>query len=256
MKIQMLISTVRMDKRSDLSLEEKNIKDAIIINQLMPKYSVHKSGNYTMYNYNEQGLSKSRNRLLENMTGDIGVITDDDISFTKDALKVIEKAYKETDADIITFNLQKGKDIIGKNKKFTYNHLSIMSVCSCQITFKRESIMKHKIKFDENFGLKAQFTSGEENIFLSDCLKHKLKIIHIPIIINSHPEEETTGEIWDEKVIKSKGALMYRLHKYSYFVFLMYFAIMKHKDYKKNYGFFKFIKIFNKGKKEYKKLIK
>ena len=92
MKIQMLISTVRMDKRSDLSLEEKNIKDAIIINQLMPKYSVHKSGNYTMYNYNEQGLSKSRNRLLENMTGDIGVITDDDISFTKDALKVIEKA--------------------------------------------------------------------------------------------------------------------------------------------------------------------
>ena len=77
----------------------------------MPKYSVHKSGNYTMYNYNEQGLSKSRNRLLENMTGDIGVITDDDISFTKDALKVIEKAYKETDADIITFNLPEVNDV-------------------------------------------------------------------------------------------------------------------------------------------------
>lgn len=256
MKIEMLISTCKTKSIKDLSLKEKNIENAVIVNQFMPKYSVSKEDNYVMYSYDEKGLSKSRNRLLEHMSADIEVITDDDIIFTNDALSVIEKSYNENDADIIIFNLKRGNDILGNDKEFNYNKLSIMSVCSCQITFKRESIEKNEIKFDENFGIGSTFVSGEENIFLNDCLKHNLKIIHIPIIINSHPEEDTTGEIWNEKVIKSKGALFYRLHKHTYFFYLMYFAILKHKMYKNNCSFFKFIKTFNEGKKEYKNLVK
>ena len=257
MKIEMLISSSRFKKIKDLSLKEKNIKNAVIVNQFMPKESVERDGNYTMYSYNEKGLSKSRNRLLDFMSGDIEVITDDDITFTKDALKVIEKAYEENeDADLIIFNLKKGNDIMGSDKYFTHDKLSIMYVCSCQITFRTESIRKNNIRFDENFGVGSTFVSGEENIFLTDCLNHNLKIINIPIVINSHPEEETTGENWTEAVIKSKGALMYKLRKHKYYIFLMYFAICKHKNYKKNFGFFKFIKLFNKGKKEYKKLVK
>ena len=256
MKIDVLISTIKKKSISELELEKKNIKQALIINQMMDKCSTEKKGNYIMHSYDDKGLAKSRNRLLDGMTGDIAVITDDDITFTKDAWKVIEKAYKENDADLIIFNLQKGKDLIGSKKSFRYNQISAMSVCSCQVTFRVDSIRKNNIRFDENFGIHAPFGSGEENIFLSDCLKKGLKMIHVPITINSHPEEETTGERWDEKNIKSKGALMYRLHKHSYFLFLMYFAITKHKKYKKNYSFFKFIKIFNQGKKEYKKLVK
>ena len=256
MKVEMLISSCKIKNIKDLSLKEKNIENAVIVNQFMPKYNVQKDKNYTMYSYNEKGIAKSRNRLLEHSSGDIEVITDDDISFNADAISIIEKSYKENDADVIIFNLKKGEEIIGSDNKFTYNSLSIMSVCSCQITFKRESIKKNNIVFDENFGIGSTFVSGEENIFLNDCLKHNLKIIHIPIVINNHPEEETTGENWNELVIKSKGALMYRLHKRTYLIFLMYFAILKHKQYKKNYSFFKFIKIFNKGKREYKKLIK
>ena len=256
MKVEMLISSCKLNKIKELSLEKKNITNAIIVNQFMPKESVQKEKNYIMYSYNEKGIAKSRNRLLEHMTGDIEIITDDDISFNKNSVEIIEKAYKENDADIIIFNLKKGNEIIGKNKKMIYNSLSIMSICSCQITFRSESIRKNNIKFDEKFGIGSTFISGEENIFLDECLKNNLKIIHIPLVINNHPEEETTGEIWNDKVIKSKGALMYRLHRKTYIIFLMYFAILKHKQYKKNYSFFKFIKIFNKGKKEYKNLNK
>ena len=95
MKIEMLISTCKTKSIKDLSLKEKNIKNAVIVNQFMPKYYESKENGYVMYSYDEKGLSKSRNRLLEHMSGDIEVIVDDDITFTEDALEVIEKAYKE-----------------------------------------------------------------------------------------------------------------------------------------------------------------
>ena len=191
------------------------------------------------------------------MTGDIEIITDDDISFNEDSISIVENAYNENkDADIIIFNLKKGNEIIGSDKYFIHNKTSILYVCSCQITFRSESIRKNNIKFDENFGIGSTFISGEENIFLTDCLNKKLKIINVPLVINNHPEEDTTGENWTESVIKSKGALMYRLRRSKYYLFLMYFAIFKHKAYKKNFNFFKFIKLFKEGKKEYKKMVK
>ena len=50
-----------------------------------------------------------------------------------------------------------------------------MSVCSCQITFKRKSIVDNNIFLNEMFGIGSKFISGEENIFLKEALKKKLK---------------------------------------------------------------------------------
>ena len=254
MDVQVLISSCNVKKLQDLDLKKKNIKKAVIVNQFMPKYSVEKKDDYIMYSYNEKGLSKSRNRLIENSTSDIVIISDDDISFVKDYEEIVSKAYEENDADIIIFNMKKGNNIVGKKKRITYNKLSVLSVCSCQITFKRNSILEKNIKFDENFGIGSTFISGEENIFLKTALDNNLKIIHIPITINSHPDENTTGEIWTHEMIKSKGALMYRLYSKTYLLFLLYFTITKYSQYKENFGLLDFISIFDEGKNEYKKI--
>ena len=257
MKVQMLVSTMKTKSINDLELPKKNVKDAVIVNQFMPKEKIDKQGNYIMYSYNEKGVSKSRNRLLEHATGDIEVITDDDITFFDDAIKNIEKAYEDDpSADIIIFNLKRGDQILGSNKSFKYKKLALMSVCSCQITFRRKSIEDINLRFDEHFGIKAPFVCGEENIFLSDAYNKGLKIKHVPIVVNSHPEEETTGEIWNEIGVVSRGALMYRLFPHTYFMYLWYFVITKHKYYKKNFSVRQFIKLFNRGKREYKALIK
>ena len=256
MKIEMLMSSCRIKKISELKLKEKNIDNAIIVNQFVERERVDKDGNYVMYSYNEKGIAKSRNRLLEKMTGDIEIITDDDIEFVANYKDMIKKAYSENDADIIIFNMKKGNIIVGHDKMFKYNKISTMSVCSCQITFRTNSIRNNNLKFNELFGIGSKFISGEENIFLKDALNKGLKIIHIPTVINSHPEEDTTGESWNDNVIISKGALMYELYKSLYFIFLLYFVIFKHKNYKKNYSFIKFAKLFINGKKTYKKIKK
>jgi len=251
MKIEVLMSTTSRNKIEELDLAKKNIDAAVIVNQFKDKEKVSKSKKAVMYDYPEKGVARSRNRLIEHASGDIGIITDDDITFEKNYKEIIEKAYKENDADIIIFNLRKGKDIVGSDKKFYYNKISIMSICSCQITFKIDKIKDNNIMFDERFGIGSTYISGEENIFLKDCLKKGLKILHIPIVINNHPEEETTGENWTDKVIMSKGAFAYRSYREIFLILLFYFSITKHNQYKKNYSFINFMKLFIKGKKEY-----
>ena len=83
MDVQVLISCCNIKKIQDLDLKKKNIKNAVIVNQFMPKYSEEKKGNYAMFSYNEHGIAKSRNRLIENSTADIVIISDDDISFVE-----------------------------------------------------------------------------------------------------------------------------------------------------------------------------
>lgn len=252
MKIEVLMSACKVNKISDV-VKNKNIKNAIIVNQMMPEYQENQEKNVFMYSYNEKGLSKSRNRLLEHMTGDIEIITDDDVTFLKEYEKIVKDSYKNNpDADIIIFNIKIGDNIKGGNNHFQYNKFSLLSVASCQITFKSKSIKDKKIIFNENFGLGSKYLSGEENIFLNDCLKAGLKIIHVPICIFFHPEEGTTGDIWNELQIKTKGALSYEIFGNLNFLFKYYMAIFKYNDYKNKFSFFKFIKLFNEGIKEYK----
>ncbi|MEG2247151.1 MAG: glycosyltransferase, partial [Peptostreptococcaceae bacterium] len=97
MQIQILISTMNRQSISELKLGEKNIfKDCIIINQITKDNlklvnEELKDEKIKMISYREKGLSKSRNRALENSTGDILLLTDDDISFFDQSFEIIKK---------------------------------------------------------------------------------------------------------------------------------------------------------------------
>ena len=94
----------------------------------------------------------------------------------------------------------------------------------------------------------AKYISGEENIFLMDCLKSGLSIKFIPIVIGKHPKE-SSGHILDESAIYSKGALFYRLFDYKCLYLNLLFIIKKLKIIKLNK--FKAISLIYKGTKEY-----
>lgn len=251
MKVEILMSACKVKKIDDI-IKGKNINNCVIVNQLVKKNKTDKKDNVTMYSYDEKGLSKSRNRLLEHMTGDIEIITDDDITFVKNYEKIVKKAYNENpDADIILFNFKRGDEVIGGSNSFEYNKYTILKAISFQITFRKNKIIEKKIHFDEKFGIGAKYTSGEENIFLSDCLKSGLKIIHVPVILCEHPDELTTGEKWSEKEIITKGALSKRIYKFD-LLYKLYMTLTKHKYYKNDFSMLEFIKLYNKGRKEYK----
>lgn len=226
MNITVLMSTMNKNSIDELELKRKNIKNCIIVNQTSKQIETQKKDNCCMVSYDEKGLSKSRNRLIENCTEDIdiGIITDDDVSFVKDYNIIVEKAYEEiNDADIIIFksideNGKPRRKYSNKNKKL--KKFDLLKVCSIEITFRVKSI-KDRIKFDEEFGLAGKYKSGEENIFLEECRRNGFNIYFYDEFINVHPAESTGMTKWTREDIYDKGALFKKL-----FPVLSYFMVM------------------------------
>lgn len=255
MNIKVLMSTMDKKNIEELKLNEKNISNCIIINQTKDTMDKLEESDAILYSYNEKGLAKSRNRLLEKVETDvdIGIITDDDVTFVKNYRDIVQKAYDEIkSADIIIFksldeNEADRRKYPTHNKKLTKKE--ILQVCSIEITF-RVSKIKNLVRFDERFGLGSKYKSGEENIFLQDCYNKGLKIYFYNEVINIHPKE-STGTIWQEEDIYEKGALFRRLYPKMCFFMVLPIAILKRNICKTN--IFNITKLLFKGIKDYKK---
>lgn len=120
---------------------------------------------------------------LRDANADICLICDDDEILDKDyAIKIINAFEENSTADIIAFQIaDTGKKYPSKKKKIGY--LGALKIASWQLAFRRKSIIKNGIKFDESIGSGVSKSGGEENIFLYDCLKRGLTIIYVPIKI-------------------------------------------------------------------------
>lgn len=197
---------------------------------------------------NERGLSKNRNVSLLKALGEICIISDDDVSYEKEYLNNIFKAFKKnSDADIITFKV-KTKPSEPKFKKypnfaFKHNLRTIFQVSSIEIAFRLKSIKKVNLKFDENFGLGAKFYYGEENIFLVDALKKGLKIKYIPYhVVNHSYERSGTSFKYKNEDIITFGALSYRIFGFFGILFDIYGTFYNFNQYKFQISFFNFLK--------------
>ena len=81
-------------------------------------------------------------------------------------------------------------------------------VCSVEITFRRESVLKHGIKFDERFGLGSPLLcAGEEDVFMADARRAGLTIRNVPKVIVRTPGSTTSAKfIGNKKLQITKGA--------------------------------------------------
>jgi glycosyltransferase involved in cell wall biosynthesis len=264
MKVDMLVST--MNKKNIGFLNEMGIySNAVVINQITEKNNICPSTSVTGDNLkfisvNDKGLTKSRNLALENSTNDICVLCDDDLFYYKDYEEKILEAYIEnSEADIIVFQVKKSNDSFykryGEKKKYL-NFFTSMKVSSVEITFKRNSIIDSGIKFNEHFGAGSRFTSGEELIFLAQCLKSGLKILYVPICIGKLMDSESTWfNGFDKEYFISKGACFYASNPKLFLFLIIQFLIRKNSLYKNNINFFSALKFMLKGKEIYSKLV-
>lgn len=238
MKLELIVAT--MNRNIETAIQEitegnKINSNCLIINQIDDeiKKKYIKRDKSTVITYREKGLSKSRNRGLENTNAEIGLISDDDVKYLKGYEQVIEKAFDENpDADIITFKIETPQGDEFKKyglTQFKHTKKSILKVSSIEIAFRTKSIKENNIEFDERFGLGAKYNSGEENIFLMDSINKGLNIKYIPEIIGIHPKE-SSGKVLDLKGIYSKGALFYRLFGYKAIILNTAFVLKKYKQ--------------------------
>jgi glycosyltransferase involved in cell wall biosynthesis len=213
-KFQVLVSTYesRLYANNDQVKQLKQYPHLII--DQSPKHCEPEGLN--VYQLEGKGLTKSRNKAIENAQASICLLSDDDLLYVDDLEKLITDSFaKNPDASVITFQVQtpSGKPYKNyKNKSFEHSKRSVISISSVEIAFKRDDIIDRKILLNENFGVNALFPCGEEAVFLNECMEKGLKVISVPIVICIHPIESSGKNFSQTGYLLAKGAMIRKLY--------------------------------------------
>lgn len=148
--------------------------------------------NIRMLDTSTRGLAKSRNLAIQHAVGDVCLLCDDDEQLDSSYEDTILKAYVALlDADIICFRISNQPSRL-KQKTQNLTKWNAMRIASWQITFRRESILKSGIRFDEDMGAGTGNGGGEEVKFLRDCIKAGLKAYYVPKSIGTVAQTDST----------------------------------------------------------------
>lgn len=219
MKVEAFIST--MHQKDHSILEKMNIQtDAIVINQCdcfsyeSFSFRDHK---VRFYSLPERGVGLSRNSAMMRATGEIGLFSDDDLVYVEGYEQLLVNAFeKYPKADVIAFNIasiddKKRRYMIPKAQRIrSWNY---MRYGTARIAVRVNRIREKNISFSLLFGGGAKHGSGEDTLFLRDCLKAGLKIYGIPIMLAKIDDSESSWfRGYNQKFYMDKGALLTALY--------------------------------------------
>lgn len=258
MHIEFLVSTTNRSNPLFLERIFKNMEyDKVYytcINQCydIPPDNISISAeNKTVYSESQKGLSKSRNLAIKRSKQEICVVADDDLVYLSDCVeKIIGEYEKDKELDVAIFQVITPEG--GPYKNYKSNSFRLKKawdqyrVSSVEITFRRERIIEKKIRFNENLGLGAKYTSGEEALFIHDCVKNGLKVKYFPIPIVEHPKE-SSGKTYSRENAIAKGIVFAKLFPFSFLLFDGYFSLKWLPAYRKDFSYCKFLGLLLKG---------
>lgn len=237
MKVEVLISTMHQ-KEGDYSLLDRMqiFTDAIVVNQCdrnsIEKFS-YNNRQVLWINSTDRGVSKSRNKAIDNATGDYCVLADDDEVFHSNYELIIGKvSTNNPDADILRFQIY-GIETVFKEyspEQYQMGYLQTMKASSVELVFKLSSIRTNKIQFDELIGSGTKYVAGEENAFLWLCLRKGLKILAVPqIIADLHMGDSTWFKGYNADYFIGKGAAFTAMSQKAAYLLITQFAIRRKK---------------------------
>lgn len=220
MNIEVLVSSMNSD---DSILNRMRIdSDAVIINQT--DYNkieyLNKNGKTIKFMSNDnRGVGRSRNLALMNSKADICLIADEDMIYVDNYEEVARKEFeKHPDADLIAFtveSLNPERPCYKETNDHKVNKLNFMKHGACGLAVKRASILKNNIMFSLMFGGGAKYGSGEDSLFLSECLDKGLVMYSVSAKIADVTQEDSTWfKGYTDKYYFDKGALFAAMGKY------------------------------------------
>lgn len=216
---------------------------AVVINQCDTNASDSMKtpfGSAEMYSVPGRGLTKSRNIAIDKASADICMLSDDDEIFCKNYRQKICRAYNMLpQADIIIFKVtDDGGSVADKPQTFPDKIMRLkfpktMHVASWQISFRRSSLLKSGVRFDELLGAGSGNGAQEELKFLLDCQRAGLKIYYVPFEI---ARVQRTDSTWfcgfDEDFFEQRGATTrYILGFWLSSLYAVYYVLKKHEKF-------------------------
>ena len=258
MKIETLIVT--MDQHDHNLVNKMNIQTDSLIGNQGDKHSIESfvvnKHRMTYFNTEERGVGRNRNLLLDKATADIMILADDDMRFVDDYPQIAYRAFCECpDADILIFNLIEKKPRRYINKRIKRIRWHYARYGAARIAIRRQRFQDSGIRFHLSFGGGAYYGSGEDTIFLQECLKKGLKIYAVPYYLAEIDQNSIstwfTG--YDRKFFKDKGALYACLHPISWPIFTMRFLICYRKRICENFSLIQALRTMIIGGREYER---
>lgn len=255
---------VASTNQTDHSLIKKmNIQTDVIVANQCDRNSVeefYNNDNKCKYlNFNEKGVGLNRNNALMRATGEFCIIADDDMSFYEGYEKAVINLFDRLNkASVLIFNIDEdGVTTRRRNERIKKVHMyNYLNYGAARIVIKRNDILYHGISFNTRFGGGTNHSSGEDTLFLRDCLRRGLKIYAVPYSIArlNNNRESTWFKGYDNKYFKDVGIVLGLAHPFLCHLMVLCLAIM-HKEYRNgaNKNLFSIVKAFEKGIKYAKK---
>lgn len=143
-----------------------------------------------------KGIAKSRNNAINFAKGDIGLLSDDDVTYRNsdfDTLKKIFLQHHQVDVAIFKIRTPLGEAEYRPFPDKIVEYKNVPRASSIQIAFRINSIKQNHIWFDERFGVgQPLLINSEEQLFLHDCINSGLKMVFFPEYVVEHPYVSTS----------------------------------------------------------------
>lgn len=236
LKIQVLISAVNQDVRA-LAEKMKIETSAVIVNQC-DRYDYQEwiagMGRIQSFSMSERGVGLSRNTALLHAVADVCLFSDEDIVLEKGYTDAIREVYAQCpDADMILFNVRVTparrtywNEQIKRIHWYNYGRYPAYSISG-----KLDALRRANVHFSLLFGGGAQYSNGEDSLFLRDCLRAGLKIYAVPVCIGEEiPRESTWFHGYTEKFFMDRGVLYHYLYGKLAVVFSLRFLLKNKRE--------------------------
>lgn len=257
MSISLDVLIATMNQTDDSFLDNMKIQsDVIVCNQNVERtlYRKYERNNHVVrwYDFQEKGVGLNRNNALMRSDADICLIADDDVVYEDGYSNIIINAFeKNPKADVILFNVKSTPDF----PRFECNNKMRITQWNCgrfggvRIAFRRNSVVKNAISFSLIFGGGALFSAGEDNMFIRDCIRKKLRVIAVPdyILSLNNDRESTWFKGYTQKWYEDMGtSYVYHYGKYAYICAAL--QLIRHRNtWLKDKSFFEALKYIRNG---------
>lgn len=254
MTLQVLIAAVKQNLHE--LAEKMNLEcDAIIVNQddyfSFEEFKGPGDAVIKAYTFAERGVGLNRNNALLRAGRDIVLFSDEDIILKTGYSEMVLKEFTDhPTADLIIFNLDVDE------RRATYYNTGFKRIRwynygrypAYSIAARTKSLHSANITFSLLFGGGAKYSSGEDSLFLHDCLKKGLKIYASPQNIGSETYRKSTWfEGYTEKFFFDRGVLYHHLYGIMAIPFSYRFLLTKKDEICKEISFKTAIQLMKSG---------
>lgn len=241
--------------------ERMNLQtDALVGNQcgaLSDDCFTYRGQKITYLNRSEKGAARNRNEVLNRATADLCVLADDDLHFVDGYPDLVCEAFAACpQADILVFNLIEKRPIRKVNTRYQrVRWYSYGPYGAPRLVLRREAVLKAGVRFNEDFGGGARYGSGEDTIFLHDCLKHGLKVYTAPLALAeldpSSPSTHFTG--FNRSFFYNKGAVYACLHPVAHPLFSLSYVMRRRGEHRQHISARQALAFMVEGSRDYRR---